>query len=160
MKNEIVKTNPEIIRMSDGQEFSITDPELQNELANIILNPENRGAMIRVNGSIVNTSFLVGFYKKSDFIPKGHWRCQLGNLHENGQKCEDKEGCFLHNHARYQEIMRLLRKHIRLGQCPEPPERIGVETLDYHDCKYTHALVLEMKEIERQAENVGRKYNY
>lgn len=80
-------------------------------------------------------------------LRSGYWECDLGNLHERGEKFCDKEQCYLKNSAEYNAIRQKLIDHQVTGNCTLKQNNLG----SWHLCEMVQKEYNELKEIEKYA---------
>lgn len=135
-----------------------TDPGRIAAIADAF-NSQEKG-MLEIDGRWVNLADIVGVFNEDEYSEHekkrmGYWKCELGNWHEFGRKCNKRE-CFLDNHKRYKELIKILEDHQASG-CDIPVEKHKDRHEKWHLCEHVREEYNEKMEIEYEVSKFRRE---
>lgn len=100
----------------------------------------------------ITTIMLEDDHNRAKRLKSGYWECELGNLHEKGEKYCDKPACYLKNSKRYNELYQSLCSHHSAGNCTLEQHDLG----KWHLCETVQKEYNEMIALENYAKGLAR----
>lgn len=100
----------------------------------------------------ITTISMKSEYDRAKNLKAGYWECELGNLHEKGEKHCDKPSCYLKNSKRYNELSQSLHDHHTRENCTLKQHDLG----KWHLCETVQKEYNELIALENYAKGLAR----